>query len=182
VVPIQTGTQRAQRGSARRWFVKEGTSGWVANWVLVRVVDEDSGVVMEAEFYRVSDALWDRVAPLLPELAPRRFRYPGRLPADDRACLEGIVYVLRSGMPWRTVPRHDGRPCASACYRRFREWSQAGVWDRLHQVLVDELGAHGQVDAQRALVDSSLILAKKGAMDSGKARTIGADRASSATS
>jgi len=172
---------RAQPG-AWRWFVKEGTSGWVAKGVLVRVVDEDSGVVMEAEFYRVSDALWERVAPLLPGPTPRRFRYPGRLPADDRACLEGIVYVLRSGMPWRTVPRHDGRPCASACYRRFREWSQAGVWDRLRQVLVEELVVEGVLDADRALVDSSLILAKKGAMSSGKARTSGAGRAASATS
>ena len=138
--------------------------------------------MVSESFYAVSDELWDRVAPLLPEPRPRRFQYPGRLPADDRACLEGIVYVLRSGMPWRTVPRHDGRPCASACYRRFREWSLAGVWDRLHQVLVDELGAHGQVDAQRAVVDSSLILAKKGASYSAKARTIGAGRAASATS
>lgn len=133
-------------------------------------------------FYAVSDDLWRRVKPLLPESKPRRFRHPGRRPADDRACLEGILYVLRSGMPWRTVPRHDGRPCASACYRRFQEWSAAGVWDRLHQVLIHELAGQGVVDAHRALVDSSLVLAKKGARCSEKARTTGAGRASSATS
>jgi transposase len=132
-------------------------------------------------FYVVSDALWERIEPLLPAPKPRRFRCPGRLPADDRACLEGIVYVLRSGMPWRTVPRHDGRPCASACYRRFRAWSQAGVWDRLHQVLVDELAREGRLAGDRALVDSSLVLAKKGGMCSEKARMTAAGQASNGT-
>lgn len=153
-----------------------------ANWVLVRVVDEDSGVVMEAQFWRVSDALWERVERVLPEPKPRRFRYPGRRPADDRACLEGIVYVLTSGLPWRTVPRHEGRPCASACYARFQAWTKAGVWDRLHQVLIDELARQGRVDMSRALVDSTLVVAKKGASCSAKARTTGAGRAASAIS
>jgi transposase len=52
----------------------------------------------------VSDGLWDRVAPLLPPRPPRRRRYPGRLPVDDRAALRGIVYVLRKGVSWRDVP------------------------------------------------------------------------------
>jgi transposase len=137
---------------------------------------------MGDEFYRVSDEVWERVEPLLPAARPRRFRYPGRQPADDRLCLEGVVYVLRSGMPWRTVPRHDGRPSASACYGRFRAWTQAGVWDRLWQVVVDDLAAQGRLDTRRALVDSTLILAKKGASCSAKARTSGAGQAPNATS
>ena len=137
---------------------------------------------MSEPFYAVSDELWGRIEPLLPAPKPRRFRSAGRLPADDRACLEGIVYVLRSGMPWRTVPRHDGRPCGTACYERFRLWTQAGVWDRLHQVVVDDLERQGRVDTSRAVVDSTLILAKKGASCSAKARTIGAGRAPNATS
>lgn len=153
-----------------------------ANQVFVRASDEDLGVVMGDEFYRVSDVVWERVEALLPAPKPRRFRYPGRRPVDDRACLEGILYVLRSGMPWRTVPRHDGRPSASACYGRFRAWTEAGVWDRLHQVLVDDLALQGRVDTSRALVDSTLILAKKGAICSAKARTIGVGQAPNATS
>lgn len=52
----------------------------------------------------VPDDLWERIVPLLSPRPPRRHRYPGRLPADDRAALRGIVYVLRKNVSWRDVP------------------------------------------------------------------------------
>ena len=62
---------------------------------------------MAAESWRVPDRLWCELEPLLPKVE-RRFRYPGRRRHDDRACLEGILYVLRFGIPWRALPRLAG--------------------------------------------------------------------------
>jgi transposase len=138
--------------------------------------------VVADQHWRVSDGLWQRVVGLLPEPPPRRYRFPGRKRADDRACLEGILFVLRYGVPWDAVPRDDGRPAGVTCWRRLRMWTDAGVWDRLHQVLVDELTAQGAVDMRRALVDSSVALAKKGAKQPVAAPPTGAGAASSATS
>ena len=131
--------------------------------------------------WQVSDELWARVEGLLPRRG-RRFRFPGRKRVSDRLSFEGIVFVLRTGLPWQRVPRHDGRPSGTTCWRRFNEWTQAGVWEQLHAVLVDELDEQGRVNLDRVLVDSSQSLAKKGAKSSAKAPPTGAGRASSATS
>ena len=84
----------------------------------------------------VSDDLWERVAPLLPARAPRRHRYPGRLPADDRAALRGIVYVLCKSVSWRDVPAEQVGCSGVTAWRRLRDWTEAGVWPRLHEVLL----------------------------------------------
>jgi transposase len=125
--------------------------------------------------WHVSDGLWERVERELPVVS-RRYRFPGRKRVSDRQCFEGIVFVLRSGLPWRHVPRQGGRPCGVTCWRRFQEWTRAGVWERLQDVLVSELGAAGGVNLERAIVDSAQAVAKKGAKSSAKARSIGADR------
>src|SRR6476659_1938713 len=75
--------------------------------------------------WRVSDRLWAEVEPLLPKVE-RRFRYPGRRRHDDRACLEGILYVLRYAVPWAELPRVEGWPSGQTCWRRFHEWQGAG--------------------------------------------------------
>jgi len=87
--------------------------------------------------WRVSDRLWAEVEPLLPKVE-RRFRYPGRRRHDDRACLEGILYVLRYAVPWAELPRVEGWPSGQTCWRRFHEWQRAGVWQRLHEELSPE--------------------------------------------
>jgi transposase len=138
------------------------------------------GGVVADQHWRVSDRLWQRVVVLLPE-HPRRYRFPGRKRAVVRAGLEGILFVLRYGVPWDAVPRDDGRPSGVTCWRRLREWTEAGVWDRLQQVLVDELAAQGAVDMRRALVDSSVALAKKGARKPVAAPPTAVDAASNAT-
>jgi transposase len=127
---------------------------------------------MAWEPWRVSDGLWERVAPLLP-VVERRFRHPGRRRIDDRVCLEGILFVLFSGLPWEAVPRELG-VSGVTCWRRFCEWQRAGVWARLLALLHEELQARAALDQGRLLVDASIAPAKKGAHRLGAARSIAA--------
>ena len=109
----------------------------------------------------VSEQLWQAIQPLLPAPAPR---YGGRPRVDDRAALAGIVYQLRTGVPRRLLPaRQLGCGSPVTCWRRLRDWQRAGVWRRLHQVLLDQLGRDGQLDWSRASVDSVSVRAKRGA-------------------
>ena len=83
----------------------------------------------------VSDELWERVEPLLPRVE-RRFRYPGRKRLPDRQALQGILFVLHTGIAWRHLPLELGFGGGSTCYRRLDEWQRAGVWERLHALLL----------------------------------------------
>ena len=109
----------------------------------------------------VSDELWGMVAPLLPPEPPKPQGGRPRLP--DRAVLTGILFVLRTGIPWEWLPAEMGCGSGMTCWRRLREWQQAGVWHRLHRVLLDRLGEAGRIDWSRASVDSATVRAKKGA-------------------
>src|ERR1700739_3398075 len=84
----------------------------------------------------VSDELWDILRPLLPPPTPRRFRYPGRKPVDDRKALTGILFVLKTGIPWEDLPVEMGCGCGMTCWRRPRGWHEARVWRQPHQVQV----------------------------------------------
>jgi len=112
--------------------------------------------------------LWARVEPVLP-VPQRRFRYPGRLPVEPRRCLEGILFVLFTGLPWEAVPAELG-VSGVTCWRRHRDWQQAGVWQRLLGLLQEDLRRRGQVDPARLIVDASIAPAKKGARKRGQAR------------
>lgn len=129
----------------------------------------------------VSDALWERVEPLLPR-AERRFRFPGRKRLDDRAALQGILFVLHTGIAWRHLPLELGFGSGSTCYRRLDEWQRAGVWEKLHALLLAELRAAGEIEWSRAVADSSHVQAKKGAPRRARAQLIVAERAPSTTS
>ena len=126
----------------------------------------------------VSDGLWARIEPLLPQ-AERRFRYPGRKRLDDRQVLTGILFVLKTGIPWEDLPQEMGCGSGMTCWRRLRDWNEAGVWERLHQALLDELQDAGQLDWSRAIVDSSHVRAKGGAKRQGPRPSTGAGRAQS---
>jgi transposase len=109
----------------------------------------------------VSEQLWQAIRPLLP--APPR-RYGGRPRIDDRAYLAGIVSQLRTGVPWRLLPtRQLGCGSPVPCWRRLRDWQRAGVWQRLHRQLLDQLGRDGRLDWSRASLDSISVRAKRGA-------------------
>jgi transposase len=127
----------------------------------------------------VPDELWETVAPLLPAEPPKP--KGGRPRVPNRACLTGIIFVLRSGIPWEMLPQELGCGSGMTCWRRLRAWQAAGVWERLHQVLLDRLGQADQIDWSRACLDSATIPAKKGAVRPDRIRRIAANRARSAT-
>jgi transposase len=110
----------------------------------------------------VDDALWTRIAPLLPKRRRRNRQYAGRKPIPDRAVLTGILFVLRSGIPWKMLPKEMGCGSGSTCWRRLVHWQRAGVWQRLHRVLLTELRRRGRLDLARAVVDSSSLRAARG--------------------
>ncbi|MEV7019692.1 IS5 family transposase [Streptomyces sp. NPDC093991] len=108
----------------------------------------------------VPDELWSLVAPLLPPFASRP-QGGGTAPVDERAVFTAVVYVLTSGCAWRHLPETFGVSPATA-HRRFSAWTKDGLWRRLHQVVLDELGARGEVDWTSAIVDAASVRAKKG--------------------
>jgi transposase len=128
--------------------------------------------------YEVSDELWARIQPLLP-VKPRRSRWPGRRPLDHRACLNGILFVLLTGIRWTDLPQQLGYGSGMTCWRRLRDWTEASVLDRLHALLLAQLHAADQIDWSRAAADASHVRAKRGRTRSDQARSTGPDRAAS---
>src|SRR6266478_3151994 len=102
----------------------------------------------------VPDALWDLIQPLLPPPKPRRFRFPGRKPVGDRQALTGILFVLKTGIPWEDLPQEMGCGCGMTCWRRLEAWQHAGVWERLVAVLLADLRQADRLDWSRAAIDS----------------------------
>lgn len=115
----------------------------------------------------LDDALWDRIQPLLPPPKPRRSRFPGRKRLDDRQVLTGILFVLKTGLPWEEFPCDLGCGCGMTCLNRLREWHHAGVWQRLHQLLLSELHEADKLDWSRAIADASLVRALGGGQKTG---------------
>jgi len=109
----------------------------------------------------VSDELWAIVAPLLPPEPPKP--KGGRPRVPDRACLTGIIFVLKSGIQWELLPQEMGCGSGVTCWRRLRDWQEAGVWEALHRELLDRLGEAGRIDWSRVSVDAAKVPAKRGA-------------------
>jgi transposase len=110
----------------------------------------------------VSDELWSIIEPHIP-VKPRRTRNPGRKPVPNRACLAGILFVLKSGIPWEMLPQEMGCGSGMTCWRRLRDWKEAGVWQTIHEILLNKLRAADAIDFDRALVDSGTVRAFGGA-------------------
>lgn len=107
----------------------------------------------------IDDELWTLIEPLLPPAKPRRLRYPGRRRVPDRAALTGILFVLKTGIRWNELPAEMGCGSGISCWRRLRDWQQAGVWDRLHEILLAKLRAADRIDFSRVVIDSSSVRA-----------------------
>ncbi len=107
----------------------------------------------------IDDELWSIIEPLLPRGRRRTRIGRGRPRVSDRATLTGIVFVLRSGIPWKMLPREMGCGSGVTCWRRLKRWQRAGVWKRLHQVLLSKLRQAERIDFSRAVADSSSIRA-----------------------
>ena len=126
----------------------------------------------------VSDELWGLIEPLLPP--PRPQPKGGCRPKPNRAVLTGIVFVLKSGIPWEMLPQEMGCGCGMTCWRRLRAWQRAGVWQKLHHVLLNRLGQAEQIDWSRAAIDAASVAAPGGASKPGRIQRIAANRARSA--
>jgi transposase len=129
----------------------------------------------------VDDELWVIVEQLIPKVQRRRVR-PGRRRLDDRAVLNGILFVLHTGIPWRLLPQELGFGSGVTCWRRLREWQAAGVWECLHEQLLIRLNRAGEINWDRAVVDASHIRALLGGSAPGHPQLTVAARAASTTS
>lgn len=127
----------------------------------------------------VSDELWQIIEPLLPS-APLRLK-GGRPPISARAALTGILFVLRTGIPWEMLPMEMGCGSGVTCWRRLRDWQAAGVWDRLYGELLRRLRDADRIDWSRACMDSASIAAKRGDVPQVRTRRIAADPAPNVT-
>lgn len=107
----------------------------------------------------LDDDLWTLIEPLLPSPKPRRFRYPGRKPITNRQALTGILFVLRTGIPWELLPKEMGCGSGVSCWRRLRDWQAAGVWQKVHERMLDELRRADELDLSRVAADSGTVRA-----------------------
>jgi len=126
----------------------------------------------------VTDELWELIKPLLPPEPPKP--RGGRPRVEDRAALSGIIFVLKSGIPWEMLPQEMGCGSGSTCWRRLRDWEEAGVWEKLHRVLLDRLGEADEIDWEQASLDSASVPAKRGARKPARTRQIEVNQARSA--
>ena len=85
----------------------------------------------------VSDELWSLIGPLLPEHKPTP--KGGRPRISDRAALTGIIFVLKTGIPWEDLPQEMGCGSGMTCWRRLRDWQKAGVWEKLHHIILQNM-------------------------------------------
>jgi transposase len=126
----------------------------------------------------VDDELWEIIQPLLP-VKRRRKTQPGRTPLDDRRVLTGILFVLQSGIPWKMLPQEMGCGSGMTYWRRLRAWQKAGVWRKLHRVLLDKLRGANKLDFSRVVADSSSVRAIHGGKKVDRTQPIGARGAAS---
>jgi transposase len=104
------------------------------------------------------DWLWEEIRPLLPVHTPSP--QGGRPRADDRPCVLALIYLLREGGTWRRLPRRDlACPSYPTVWRRFHEWSNAGVWDLLHKRVLIQLSRLGAIDTTHVVADSASVRA-----------------------
>jgi transposase len=114
----------------------------------------------------VDDELWALIEPIL----PRHPLHPagGKPPVDDRVCLTGILFVLKTGIAWEDFPCEMGC-CGMTLLNRLRQWRRVGVWTRLHRLMLQRLRAADQIDFSRVIVDSASVRAMHGGKKRGRA-------------
>lgn len=118
------------------------------------------------------DDLWERIVPLLPRHRRKhRSQNRGRPWSDDRKALNGIIFVLRTGVPWRELPATEAWPSGYTCRRRLIRWHRIGVWRKLFHLMLSELQGADKIDWNRAVVDSSSVRAPSGGRKTGPSPT-----------
>lgn len=109
----------------------------------------------------LTDEQWTIIEPHIPKVK-RRADGRGRPRQDDRAILNGILWVMRTGAPWKDLPNRY--PSYQTCHRRYQGWVQAGVFEQILRILVQDLKDRGELDLSECFIDGTFVIAKKGAM------------------
>lgn len=125
------------------------------------------------------DELWTEIEPLLPIHASQP--KGGRPWAGDRDCLRGIIFVLRTGTPWQALPTEAFGVSGSTCWRRFRDWTAAGIWPTVHHGMLNALGKLGEIDRSWDVIDSASVRAVFGGRTPAPAPSIAAKTGANAT-
>ena len=118
----------------------------------------------------VTDELWKVVSPLIPKHVPSR--KGGHPPVNDRVCLTGILFVLKTGIPWEDFP-HEMGCCGMTLWNRLRDWQKAGVWQKIHELLLARLRGDDRIDFSRVIVDSGSVRAVLGGIKQAQILPIG---------
>lgn len=128
----------------------------------------------------LADQLWELIEPLLPPDKARGSN--GRPAVPNRQALTGILFVLRTGIPWEYLPQEMGCGSGMTCWRRLHAWQQAGIWQKVHEALLARLNEADVLDWSRAVVDSASVRAVFGGRKRGQTRRIGAKPGANTTS
>lgn len=128
----------------------------------------------------ISAALFKKIEPVLPVFVPSA--KGGRPRVSDEMVLNGILFVLRTGIPWEELPQELGFGSGMTCWRRLRQWQEAGVWHQLHMLLLAELRSAGRLDFSRASLDAASVPSPRGARTLGPTPRTGGNSAANVTS
>ena len=126
------------------------------------------------------DDLWAVIEPLLPAPA-RPGPRGGRPPIANRQARTGILFVLKTGLPWEDRPAEVGCGSGMSCWRRPAAWQADGTWDRIHAALLERLAGAGRLDWSKAVIDSSSVRAVFGGPTPARTQRIGGRTARSTT-
>lgn len=110
----------------------------------------------------LTDEQWAVLFPLIP---PPKRRADGRgrpIEHDDRAVMDGILWVLRTGAPWADLP--DRYPSYATCFRRFSAWVKDGTLQHMLEALARDLELRGDIDLSECFIDGTFVVAKKGGL------------------
>jgi transposase len=127
------------------------------------------GIIMAKPL--INDQLWRLIEPVLPKHPPPP--KGGRPPVDNRRALTGIIFVLKTGIPWQYLPKEMGCGSGMTCWRRLRDWQNAGMWDKIHRILLKHLREKDKIDFSRAIVDSASVRAVLGGRKRARMQRIG---------
>ncbi len=109
----------------------------------------------------ITNEQWQRIAEFIPEPKARPGQC-GRPPQDARSVLNGILWILRTGAPWKDLP--ERYPPRSTCHRRFQQWIRSGVFDKILTALAEDLRDRGGIDLSEGFIDGTFAPAKRGAL------------------
>ena len=130
----------------------------------------------------VSKELWRQLQPLIPAFTPSVKGGARKLTVSDEVALNGILFVLQTGIPWEDLPQALGYGSGMTCWRRLRDWNANGVWQKLHLAMLVRLREHDQIDWSRASIDGSSVPSPRGVRKRGPTPPIEASSAPNGTS